>query len=199
MHNSVVFEFPEDGAFLKEGRYYTLEAVSLSYRGGEKRKKQERREKGREEGGERIGGGDKFEGRERVVLRCPWPLAILHIEFPDIHPLLTTAISSRLIPPRFASHPSSFLFVSAKFIPPLSSTRETCQRPRSRRDLFLKQVERTGQPWPATTFIPAIQFLFKRIRYKGGGREGMVSVVQRVSTRREILGEGEPTFVGLST
>lgn len=39
MHNSVVFEFPEDGAFLKEGRYYTLEAVSLSYRGGEKKKK----------------------------------------------------------------------------------------------------------------------------------------------------------------
>lgn len=54
MHNSVVFEFPEDGAFLKEGRYYTLEAVSLSYRGGGKKEKNKNEEKKEE----------KKEGRE---------------------------------------------------------------------------------------------------------------------------------------
>lgn len=48
MHNSVVFEFPEDGAFLKEERYYTLEAVSLSERRRRKKKERERREKRRE-------------------------------------------------------------------------------------------------------------------------------------------------------
>lgn len=47
MHNSVVFEFPEDGAFLKEERYYTLEAVSLSER--RRRKKKERNEEKNEE------------------------------------------------------------------------------------------------------------------------------------------------------
>lgn len=55
MHNSVMFEFPEDGAFLKEGRYYTLEAASLSF--PEKRKKRKERRREREM--------DKFEGRTR--------------------------------------------------------------------------------------------------------------------------------------
>lgn len=62
MHNSVMFEFPEDGAFLKEGRYYTLEAASLSL--PEKReKKKEKNEEKEENWRERE--MDKFEGRTR--------------------------------------------------------------------------------------------------------------------------------------
>lgn len=51
MHNSVMFEFPEDGAFIKEGRYYTLEAASLSL--PEKREKKKKRTKRRKKTGEK--------------------------------------------------------------------------------------------------------------------------------------------------
>lgn len=46
MHNSVMFEFPEDDAFLKEGRYYTLEAVSLFL--SERRRREKKRKEQRE-------------------------------------------------------------------------------------------------------------------------------------------------------
>ena len=139
---------------------------------------------------------DKFEGRTREK---GWFYAVLDprlfstknslISIPS-HDRYQLSINSPFIPLR-----------SAKFTPflPLpfpvrrvNGRLDLARRAISNRSLF--GLNEQASLDPATTFIPAIQFLFKRIREEGG------RIVQRVSTRRrEILGEGEPTFVGLST
>lgn len=140
---------------------------------------------------------DKFEGRTREK---GWFYAVLDprlfstknslISIPS-HDRYQLSINSPLIPLRSAK------FISSLPLPFLvkrvNGRLDLARRAISNRSLF--GLNEQASLDPATTFIPAIQFLFKRIRDKEGGR-----IVQRVSTRRrEILGEGEPTFVGLST
>lgn len=156
MHNSVVFEFPEDGAFLKEERYYTLEAVSLSERRRRKKKERERREKRRE---------GRINSREERETEGGFTLPLTPGYSPRTIPWypspLITAISSRLI--RLLS-----LFVPLRFreihpSPPWDASTASI----SKSNLFWNRLNETGQPWPATIFISAIQFLLKRICDKG--------------------------------
>lgn len=107
---------------------------------------------------------DKFEGRTRDR---GWFYAALDPGYsprtiPWYPSPLTTAISSRLI--RLLS-----LFVPLRFreihpSPPWDASTASI----SKSNLFWNRLNETGQPWPATIFISAIQFLLKRICDKGG-------------------------------
>lgn len=163
-----MFEFPEDGAFIKEGRYYTLEAASLSL--PEKREKKKKRTKRRKKTGEKGRWINSREERERKggftlsltpgysPRRIPW--------YPSP---LTTAISSRLIRllslfvPR--NSPLSFPSLSPWDVSTAASISLVEQ---SRTDLFLGWTNRPALT-PRQLLSPRFNFSSNGYARKGGG------------------------------
>lgn len=160
-----MFEFPEDGAFIKEGRYYTLEAASLSLSQRREKKEKNEGQKGRwinsREERERKGGFTLSLTPGYSPRRIPW--------YPSP---LTTAISSRLIRllslfvPR--NSPLSFPSLSPWDVSTAASISLVEQ---SRTDLFLGW---TNRPALTSRQLLSPRFNFSSNGYairKGGGRE----------------------------